>query len=210
MIIESKISPEKAFELLIEGNKRFINNKFTHIEKLGLEIRTESSKGQKPFCAILTCSDSRVVPEFIFDTGLGEIFVSRIVGNILTEAVLGSLEYAVEFLGCPLVVVLGHSQCGAIKTATDLFKKGIKIDSHNLDDIVSRLKEVVALSKSCEKIDEKIINLMVKKNVELTCNKIFHRSDMIKEKVTSGLVKIVGAFYDLIDGNVEFILPDDI
>jgi carbonic anhydrase len=204
---ESWISPEKALELLIKGNKRFIDNDNTHFKKIGFDVRIETSKGQKPFCAILTCSDSRVVPEFIFDAGLGEIFVARIAGNILTEAVLGSLEYAVEFLSCPLVVVLGHSHCGAIKTAIDLYLKDKKIDSHNLDDIIRRLEDAVAISKSCEYIDENIINQIVKKNIEFTCNKIFHQSDIIKEKVTSGHVKIIGAYYDLTDGDVKFTYP---
>ncbi len=128
------MSPDEALGKLMDGNKRYVENKLTNGLRSDPATRASLARSQRPYAVILTCSDSRVPPEIIFDKGLGEVFVVRVAGNVPDPVVLGSIEYAAEHLGTPLVMVLGHERCGAVKAAVDA--KGRSTGSANIDAIV--------------------------------------------------------------------------
>ena len=176
---------QKALELLREGNARFVSNALVtkdHYE----EERQRLNNGQHPFAVVLCCSDSRVVPEILFDQQLGDLFVIRNAGNVVDEDVLGSIEYAVEHLESPLVVVLGHSNCGAV-TATC---QGEELPGH-IVDIVRRIKP--AIDKGC------CVNDNARRHADRMAQLI--REDPIVEHLK---VKVVSAFYDIATGLVEW------
>ena len=175
---------EEALEMLIEGNDRFVENKLisrNHYE----EVRHLLSNGQKPFAIILCCSDSRVSPEILFDQRLGDIFVIRNAGNIVDDAVLGSIEYGVEHLGCKLVVVLGHSHCGAVTAC---------IENHDASNNVKSIIDKIKPSITNNNIEETAIN-----NAINMANIIKTNSVVISENV-----KIVSGFFDIESGKVVF------
>ena len=143
------VSPDDALKSLMDGNQRYVENQMTGTKLCDLTTRTSLAKSQHPYAIILTCSDSRVPPEIIFDKGLGEIFVIRVAGNIPDPVVLGSIEYAAEHLGSPLVMVLGHERCGAVKATVD--SKGKSTGSKNIDAIVKAVApSVKTAAKDCQ------------------------------------------------------------
>jgi carbonic anhydrase len=145
----TSVSPDEALQKLMDGNKHFVENKLTNAAMSDSATRTSLAKFQKPYAIILTCSDSRVPPEIIFDKGLGEIFVIRVAGNIPDPVVLGSIEYAAEHLGSPLVMVLGHERCGAVTATVDA--KGKSTGSANIDAIIKVIQPNVKLAaKDCD------------------------------------------------------------
>lgn len=182
-------------ELLIEGNKRFVSEKLDHPRQDSAQRKNVSS-GQKPFAVIVGCSDSRVPPEIIFDQGIGDLFIIRDAGNIVDDVALGSIEYAVEHLGVELIVVLGHSKCGAV-TAT---AKGEEASGH-IESIVKIIKPAVEKAKS-QKGD--IIENAIRNNIEMVKNKILSSEPIITKKVNEGKLKVIGAYYDIDTGIVEF------
>ncbi len=178
---------------LKEGNNRFISD--TSVNKLKDSTRRELlSGGQSPFAAILGCTDSRVVPEFIFDTGLGEIFTVRVAGNIANVASIASIEFAVSNLNVKLVLVLGHSNCGAVNAAV----KGGDYSS-NLNRILTHITPAIEQTPGGN-IDE-----IIKKNATLNAEELVNRSPLIAEAVRSGQLKIFPTFYHLESGEVEFL-----
>lgn len=190
---ESKnLSSKEALQKLVEGNERFVKEDYSnqHIDK---DYRKELTKGQNPFAIVVTCSDSRVAPELLFDQGLGDIFVIRTAGEVVDKLELGSIEYAVEHLGVNLVIVLGHESCGAVGAVI----KGGDIPK-NISYIADEIKPAVDKAKTQKgNLEENAI----KNNVDLIVNKIKKNSEIIEE---SKDCKIIGGVYSITTGKVEF------
>jgi len=199
---QMSISPEKAVHLLKEGNNRFIENKT--ISRDLLDQVKDTSIGQFPFATILSCIDSRVSSELIFDQGIGDIFSARVAGNFVNEDILGSMEFACKLAGTKVVLVLGHTACGAVKGACDNAKLG------NLSALLSKIKP--AIEAVTNPIDTSLrnssnidfVNTVAEKNVHMTIDNIRAQSPVLKEMEDEGAIKIVGAMYDIKNGSVTF------
>lgn len=188
------LSAEEALEKLKAGNKNFVTDKL--VGQLQDSSRRKSlTGGQNPFAIILSCADSRVVPELAFDTGLGEIFVIRVAGNVANTSSTASIEYAVAHLGVNLIVVLGHESCGAVTAAIAGGNNG-----YNLNHLLAHISPAIAASR------KKDVNSVVKKNAKMNCDDLVNRSAIIK-KATEGKsgLKIVPAYYNLGSGKVNFL-----
>lgn len=190
-----QLSARKALDRLKEGNQRFCKDKLGH-EKQDAARRGELAGGQEPFAVILSCADSRVVPELVFDTGLGEIFVVRVAGNIANTSSIASIEYAIQHLNpkVNLVVVLGHEGCGAVKAALGGGDCG-----HHLNMLLAHLQP--AVSQSTGKTDDAKLANTVKKNARLTAKKLGEASKPFERKS----LEIVPAYYNLASGKVDFL-----
>jgi carbonic anhydrase len=199
---QATMTPKKAIEFLKEGNKRFQNN--LNLNRDLLQQVNETRGGQFPFATILSCIDSRVSSELIFDQGLGDIFSIRIAGNFINEDILGSMEFACKLAGTKLIVVLGHTSCGAVKGACDDAKLG------NLTGMLSKIKPAVnaveepadASKRNSSNID--FVNDVAEKNVNLTIDNIRNQSPVLKEMEDNNEIAIVGAMYDINTGAVNF------
>lgn len=205
------ISADEALQKLMDGNKQYIENKLTNGSRSDAASRTALAKSQKPYAIILSCSDSRVPPEIIFDKGLGEIFVVRVAGNVPDPVVLGSIEYAAEHLGSPLIMVLGHKRCGAVKATVDA--KGKSTGSKNIDAIVKTVAPAVKIAaKECEacKGDAKcaenktsdFVECVADANAKRVAANLTNQSTILKHLAQEKKIKIVAAKYDLDDGLV--------
>jgi carbonic anhydrase len=190
------ISPDVALTRLSEGNKRFVVGTTTHPDQT-TDRRIEVAGGQHPFAIVLTCADSRLSPEIIFDQGLGDLFVIRNAGNLLDDHVIGSVEYAVEHLHASLVIVLGHSACGAVSAAV----AGGEAPGH-LSAIVESLASAVAMAR--KKPGDAIENA-VRINAKLSAAALAQAQPILAPAALAGHVKIVAARYDLTSGQVEFL-----
>ncbi len=198
--LQQSITPQQALEILKEGNARFINN--LKINRNLLQQVNETRDGQWPFAVVLSCIDSRTSAELVFDQGLGDIFSIRIAGNVVNDDIIGSMEFGCKVAGAKIIVVLGHSKCGAIKGACDNVKLG------NLSGLLSKIEPAIEAetstsenrSSSNPEFVENVAALNVKQNV----NAILERSSIIKEMVDNGEINIVGAMYDVATGKVEF------
>lgn len=190
------VSADTALTNLKQGNARFAGNALTHPDQT-VARRTEVAQGQHPFAVILTCADSRLSPEIIFDQGLGDLFVIRNAGNLLDDMVLGSIEYAVEHLHVQLVVVLGHSKCGAVSAAV----AGGEAPGH-LKSIVTALSPAASMGQ--KKPGDAVENT-VRIAAKLSAATLSGNEPIIAELVKSGKVKVVAARYDLATGQVEFL-----
>jgi len=191
------VSSEGARQKLIDGNKRYVDAKLSHPDQTA-QRRTEVAKGQHPFAAIVSCSDSRVPPEIIFDQGLGDLFVIRLAGNILDDAALGSLEYAVEHLGVKYIMVLGHERCGAV----DATVKGGETPGH----ISSLVKAIQPAVEKVKNLPGDVLDNAVRANVTMVVQQLKSSGPILEELVKKGALSIDGARYDLDDGEVA-ILP---
>jgi carbonic anhydrase len=198
--LRDKLTPKEALEVLKAGNERFVKNLKAHRNLL--EQINETSDGQFPFAAILSCMDSRTSAELIFDQGLGDIFSLRIAGNILNDDILGSLEFATKLAGSKVIVVLGHTKCGAITAACNNIRLG------NLTSLLEKIKVVV--DKETETKTRRdgsnpafVLNV-TKLNVELTMDDIKNKSIIITELISSGKIEMVGGIYNVDTGRVEF------
>ena len=199
---QATMTPKKALDFLKEGNKRFQNN--LKINRNLLEQVNDTSEGQFPFATILSCIDSRVSAELIFDQGFGDVFSVRIAGNFVNEDILGSMEFACKLAGTKVIVVLGHTACGAIKGACDDAKLG------NLTALINKIKPAVnavtepkdASLRNSSNID--FVNEVSDKNVHMTIDNIRAQSPVLKEMEEDGEITIVGAMYDITDGLVTF------
>ena len=191
--MSDNISWNDALGRLKSGNANFVGDK---IDGVLANYKTTKSleDGQSPFAIIVSCADSRVVPELVFDAGLGEIFVIRVAGNIANTSSVASLEYAVAHLGVNLVVVLGHENCGAVSAAIQGGDNG-----HNLNQLLCHITPALHASES------KAVNDVVKVNAQLTCKEIESKSAIVQSAVNSGKLKLVPAFYNLATGKVDFI-----
>ena len=192
----NQANSEEVLNQLLEGNRRFVEEKLRHPRQSG-QRRREIVPGQKPVAVVVGCSDSRVPPEIIFDTGLGDLFTVRVAGNIVDNIVLGSIEYAVEHVGVPLVMVLGHSSCGAV-TAT--------VEGGEAVGQISSLAEKIqpAVDKT-ENLPGDAVDNAAKENVNLMVEQLKNSDPVIAAYYKRGEVKVVGAFYDLESGKVEII-----
>lgn len=194
------LTPEHALDILKEGNKRFVNNIKAHRNLL--EQVNDTSSGQFPFAAILSCIDSRTSAELIFDLGLGDILSIRIAGNILNEDILGSMELACKIAGSKLIVVLGHTKCGAIVGACNDIRIG------HITSLLNKIKPAIAnetTTKSERNGNNKIfVQNVALQNVFLTVQKIKEESSLLAELEASQQIKIVGGLYDLDTGQVKF------
>ena len=197
------ISADEALQHLLDGNKRYVSNQMSGQKLCDLPTREGLAKGQKPYAIILSCSDSRVPPEIIFDKGLGEIFVVRVAGNIVDSVVLGSIEYAAEHLGSPLVMVLGHERCGAVTAAVDAKGK----PEGNIGAIIRSITPAVkqARKEAVGKSKPELVETAIDDNVKLVSASLTRQSKVLKHLVAEGKIKIVSAKYDLDDGNVTIL-----
>jgi carbonic anhydrase len=211
---EKSVSPDEALQYLMDGNKHYIDDKLTNAAKSGSAARSALARFQKPYAIILTCSDSRVPPEMIFDKGLGEIFVVRVAGNILDPVVLGSIEYAAEHLGSSLVMVLGHERCGAVTATVD--SKGKGTGSANIDAIVKVIAPNVKYAanqcdackgeKRCaETKRNEFVECVIDANVKTTTANLTKKSRILKHLFEEKKIKIVAAKYDLDEGTVTLL-----
>lgn len=198
MPVGQKVTPDEAIQRLLEGNRRYMNAKRFHPNE-SLETRARLATGQAPFAAILGCADSRVPPEIIFDHGLGDLFVVRVAGNIVEDAGSGSFEYAVEHLGTPLIVVLAHERCGAVKAAVETLEAGGEAPGH-IAELVRKLKPAVEKTKT--QPGDKMENA-VRENAKKMAAELAGLEPILKEKVDQGKLKVVAMRYDLDTGAVE-------
>jgi len=200
---QQSLTPDKSLDILIEGNKRFISGKTLNTDLLG-QVR-QFKKGQFPFAAVITCLDSRTQPEYIFDLGIGDIFCGRIAGNFVNTDMMGSLEFATAVSGANLILVMGHTLCGAIIGAIDNVKLG------NLTQTLSNLKPAVYEVKGFKDKkrngnNEKFVQAVADENVRLNVQAITDRSRIMTDLVEKGELKVVGGMYDISSGKVEFYL----
>ena len=197
----SQMSSDEAWTNLVNGNNRFVSGELAQ-KDIGAAKRMTLAKGQSPSATVVTCSDSRVSPELLFDQGLGDVFVIRTAGNVLDKIAIGSIEYGVEHLHTPVLVIMGHSSCGAVTAALDL--KGRP--KGNIGAIVKKILPAVKKAKESGKTDRaEVLNLAVQENVKRVAENLMKHSHIIKELVESGKLKIVMAEYMLDSGKVEVI-----
>ena len=197
---QGDLTPEHALEILKEGNERFVNNIKAHRNLL--QQVNETSSGQFPFAAILSCIDSRTSAELIFDQGLGDILSIRIAGNILNEDILGSMELACKIAGSKLIVVLGHTKCGAIEAACNNIVLG------NITSIVNKIKPAIdqetVTTKNRNGDNKLFLYNVTEKNIFRVVQKIMEQSSILKEMEISKKIKIIGGLHDIDTGQVIF------
>lgn len=197
---QQNLNPDRALEILKEGNTRFLNN--LKADRNLLQQVNETAQGQYPFATILSCIDSRTSAELIFDQGLGDIFSIRIAGNILNEDILGSMEFATKVVGTKIIVVLGHTKCGAIVGACN------RVEMGNLTALLKKVQPAIDAEKETHEnragSNVKFVNNVTTLNVRLTIERIRKESSVIAELEQEGKIKIVGGMYDVYTGKVEF------
>ena len=189
-------SPDLALQQLLEGNKRFANTSLTHPNQDG-DRRISLGNGQAPFAAVLACADSRVPPEVLFDQGLGDLFVVRVAGNIVNDQLLGSLEYAAAHLDTPLVVVLGHTSCGAIGAVA----QGVELEGH-----IASLAP--AIQPAIDKVRDQegdLTDNAAREVARMTAKQLQESEPIMADLVKAEKIKIVPAFYDLESGEVSLL-----
>lgn len=193
MSTKKNLTSSQALAKLKKGNKNFVSDKL--LGQLQDSSRRKGlTKGQAPFAIILSCADSRVVPELAFDSGLGEIFVIRVAGNVANTSTIASIEYAVAHLGVNLIVVLGHESCGAVTAAVAGGDNG-----YNLNHLLSHITPAISATKG------KSVNNIVKKNAKMTCVELAARSEIISKAAKKKGFKIAPAYYNLKSGKVDFL-----
>jgi carbonic anhydrase len=200
------ITALESLQRLRDGNARFASNVRGIESFLSQERRAELAGGQAPHAIILGCSDSRVPSEIVFDQGLGDLFVIRVAGNIVAPSQVGSVEYAAECFGTRLVVVLGHSQCGAILATLDELQRPAENQSRNLRTIVDRIRPSVAALLSTElRLDrDALVEQAVRANIRASVDHLRHGSDVLEQLIARDGLLVVGAEYSLESGLVEF------
>jgi carbonic anhydrase len=196
----SALTGDQALVKLMEGNLRYRTAKQEHPDQ-STERRIEVAKAQAPFATILTCSDSRVAPEILFDQGLGDLFVLRTAGNVLADVVIGSIEYAVEHLKTPLIMVLGHERCGAVSAAVDMVTKGATFPGH-IGSLADAIEPAVEQVKDEE---GDLVDLTVKANAIMVCKELAKTEPILSEATKARKLLIVAARYDLDEGKVELL-----
>jgi carbonic anhydrase len=198
--MQTAMTPEMALALLKDGNKRFVNN--LKVNRNLLQQANETSNGQHPFAVILSCIDSRTSAELIFDQGLGDVFSVRIAGNIINEDILGSMEFGCKVAGAKLIMVLGHSKCGAVKGACDHVEMG------NLTALLSKIQPAVyderTVTKNRNSDNSEFVEKVAVINVKKVLCAIMERSPILKDLIESGAACIVGGMHDITTGEVEF------
>lgn len=198
---QALLTPDEVLQQFKDGNKRFRTGRVTrrnHREQI-----RRSAPGQYPKAMVLSCLDSRVPVEDVFDQGIGDLFVGRVAGNFVNEDILGSMEFACKLAGAKMILVMGHQHCGAISGAIDNVKLG------NLTTLLDKIKPAVAMSQDFDgektSANPAYVKYVAENNVRLSLSNIRHRSPILKSMEDDGEIKIVGAFYRLTDGTLEFI-----
>lgn len=200
------ISCPEALERLRAGNRRFAEDRPSESGVSGAARRSQLLAGQQPFAVILGCSDSRVPAELVFDQGLGDLFVIRVAGNIVAPSQIGSIEYAAEVTGARLVVVMGHSNCGAIKATIDELKRPQSNRSRNLSSIVDRIRPSVEtlLETGLSQDPAALVRFAVRSNIRASVDHLRHGSEILERLIDKEGLCVVGAEYSLETGLVEF------
>jgi carbonic anhydrase len=207
-VTAKKPSAFEALEMLMAGNQRFIAGSHQVDSLLGPDRRKHlAENGQSPFAVVLTCADSRVPPELIFDRGLGDLFVVRVAGNVVMPSTLASIEFATGSLGTPLCLVLGHSRCGAVQAAVDTRSEKSATLTPYLDLLIGKIRPAARRVTRCAQdlSHEEVIQRTTLEHVRRGVRRIQAASDAIAEQVDEGKVLVVGAIYDLDTGRVKFI-----
>ena len=194
---QDSLTSKDALEILVEGNNRFVQN--LKVQRNLQDQVFETSKGQFPFAVILSCIDSRVPAELVFDQGIGDIFSVRVAGNIVNEDVLGSIEYACKVAGSKIVVVMGHTKCGAVTAACKNVELG------NITSLLSKISPAVSLIKAKNGLmNDDAIEEVSKVNMKFSIDRIREESPILAEMESKGEIEIIGAMYDVSNGQVEF------
>jgi carbonic anhydrase len=194
---QPSVAPAEAISKLKEGNGRYMSGNLQHPGQT-TDRRTELAKNQHPFAIILSCSDSRVPPEIVFDQGLGDLFIVRVAGNVINDEGLGSIEYAVDHLGTRLIVVLGHQSCGAVKAAKETIAAKSKAPGH-IESLVTAIKPAVEATAKDD------LDTTIRANVKHVVQAIRSSTPILKSKVDSGEVQVIGGYYSLDNGAVTFL-----
>lgn len=201
LLDRDKMTSKEALDVLIEGNLRFTKNLSAHRDLLNIVNITKDK--QHPFAAVLGCSDSRAPAEIVFDQGLGDIFSVRLAGNIASDKAIGSLEFSCKYLGSKLIVVLGHTSCGAVKAACDDFSDG------HISEIINLIKPAVRLEKSVGEnrtsSNPDFVAKVCELSVQVQMDEIMHTSNILQDMVASKQIAIIGGIYDLATGEVRFM-----
>jgi carbonic anhydrase len=200
------ISAREALALLRDGNHRFVSEISNRDTFESRARRLELARGQEPFAAILGCSDSRVPVEIVFDQGLGDLFVIRVAGNIVAPSLIGSVEFAAEQFGTRLVVVLGHSRCGAIEATLEQLQRPVENQSRNLHSIVDFIRPGIEglLATDLKNDHDALVHAACRANIRASVNHLRHGSDIIENLVQNAGLMVVGAEYSLETGIVDF------
>ncbi len=200
------IPAREALALLQEGNQRFVSDVSNRDAITGRARRLELAKSQEPFAAILGCSDSRVPVEIVFDQGLGDLFVIRVAGNIVAPSLIGSVEFAAEQFGTRLVVVLGHTQCGAIEATLQQLRRPVENQSRNLHSIVDLIRPSIEglLATDLKHDHRALVHAAVRANIRASVRQLRHGSDIIEHLIQKAGLMVVGAEYSLETGVVDF------
>ncbi len=194
---QPSVAPAEAISKLKEGNGRYTTGSLQHPGQT-TERRTELAKTQHPFAGIVSCSDSRVPPEIVFDQGLGDLFVVRVAGNVINDEGLGSIEYTVDHLGTRLILVLGHQSCGAVKAARETIAAKGKAPGH-IESLVTAIKPAVEATAKDD------LETTVKANVKNVVKALRSSTPILKSKVDSGEIQVIGGYYSLDTGAVTFL-----
>lgn len=199
---QAAVTPELALQLLKEGNQRFLD-KTTLDRSFDKQIELTSG-GQYPFAAIVSCIDSRIPTEIVFDQGIGDVFNARIAGNFVNQDILGSLEFACKLAGSKLIVIMGHTSCGAVKGACDHAELGnLTAMLDNITPALNEVKTAEGIDRSSKNID--FVNEVAVQNVHLTISRLKADSPVLNEMIDNGEIHVVGAMYDVASGKVSFI-----
>ncbi len=192
---------QQAWDLLSEGNRNFVNGTPAH-PRQDAEMRVELADQQAPFAALFGCSDSRLSAEMIFDVGLGDLFVVRNAGQVIAETILGSLEFSVEVLKVPLILVLGHDECGAVKASLDSELGQLSTSGEFIRNLVDRIRPTIDRSLAA---GENTLDQLTHNHIQDTIEELVERSGLIRSYIESGRLAVVGAEYRLAEGKVSMI-----
>ncbi|MFZ9744268.1 MAG: carbonic anhydrase [Aquiluna sp.] len=192
---------QQAWDLLSEGNRNFVNGTPAH-PRQDAEMRVELADQQAPFAALFGCSDSRLSAEMIFDVGLGDLFVVRNAGQVIADTILGSLEFSVEVLKVPLILVLGHDECGAVKASLDSELGKLSTSGEFIRNLVDRIRPTIERSLAA---GENTLDQLTHNHIQDTIEELVERSGLIRSYIESGRLAVVGAEYRLAEGRVSMI-----
>ncbi len=197
---QAAITPAKALEMLKQGNGRFVSGK--NVERDFLAQVKQTANGQFPFAAVVSCLDSRISPTIVFDRGIGDLFVARVAGNFVNDDILGSLEFATKLAGAKLILVMGHTECGAVKGACDAAQLGLL--TATLANINPAVRAVQGDYTPRNSRNAKFVQAVAEMNVQLTMQTLRDRSVVLREMIDKGQIDLIGAMYDVSSGKVSF------
>ena len=198
---QAAITPAKALSMLKRGNQRFVRGDMTNTDYVAQVKQT--SDGQFPFASIVSCLDSRIPPAIVFDRGIGDLFVARVAGNFVNDDILGSLEFAAKLAGSKIIVVMGHTECGAVMGACDGAQLGLLTTT--LANINPAVRAKAGNYSPANSSNDKFVDAVAEENVRLNMQKLRDRSIVLREMIDKGEVALVGAMYDIDTGKVKFL-----